>query len=112
MERLKERLDLTDAQVTAIREVFTDDGPTQRQIFQSLRHAQGELRQLALNGADEAALQQKSAEIAGLMTQGLQLRVHRLQKIGTILTPEQRAKFAQLHEGRPRMMKGAAPGQS
>lgn len=95
MERLKEHLSLTDDQVTAIREVFTDDSPTRRQIFQSLRQAQADLRQLALNGAEETVLQQKTSEIEGLMAHGLQLRVQRLQKIATILTPEQRAKFAQ-----------------
>jgi Spy/CpxP family protein refolding chaperone len=112
MQRLTEHLDLTDAQVTAIREVFANDSPTQRQLFRALRQAQGELRQLALNGAEEAALQQKTSEIAALMAQGLQLRVQRLQKIATILTPEQREKFAQLREGPPRMMKGGAPRHS
>jgi len=112
MQRLQEHLDLTDAQVTAIREVFADDNPTQRQLFQALRQAQGELRQLALNDADEAALQQTTSKIAALMAQGLQLRVQRLQKIATILTPEQRAKFAQLRESPPRMMKGGAPRHS
>ena len=72
MGRLKESLNLTDEQVTAIREVFVEAGPTQRQLFQALRQAQGELRQLALNGGDEAAVQQKTAEISGLMAQGLQ----------------------------------------
>jgi Spy/CpxP family protein refolding chaperone len=112
MERLKEHLNLSDDQVTAIREVFTDDSPTQRQISQSLRQAQADLRQLALNGAEESVLQQKTSEIEGLMAHGLQLRVQRLQKIATILTPEQRAKFAQLPQGRPRMMKDGAPRQS
>jgi len=112
MERLREHLNLTDDQVTAIRAVFTDNSPTQRQIFQSLRQAQADLRQLALNGAEETVLQQKTAEIEGLMAQSLQLRVQRLQKIGTILTPEQRVKFAELPPVRPRMMKGGAPRQS
>ncbi len=112
MERLKDHLSLTDAQVTAIREVFADDKPAQGQVYQALRQAQGELRQLALNGAEEAVLQQKTAEIAALMSQDLQLRVQRMQKIGTILTPEQRVKFAQLRDGRPRMMKGGAPRSS
>ena len=71
-----------------------------------MRQAQGELRQLALNGADEAVLQEKTAQIGTLMAQGLQLRVQRLQKIGGILTPEQRAKYAQLRDSGPRMMKG------
>lgn len=112
MERLKEHLDLTDTQVIAIREVFREDWPAQRQVFKSLRQAHGELRQLALNGAEEAALQQKTAEIASLMAHGLQIRVERLQKIATILTPEQRVKFAQLPQAHPRMMKGGAAGQS
>lgn len=112
MGRLKESLGLTDAQVTAIKEVFADARPAQHQLFQALRQAQGELRQLALNGGDEAVVQQKTAEISGLLAQGLQLRVERLQKIAAILTPEQRAKFAQLQEGRPHMMKRAVPGQS
>ncbi|MGH7335222.1 MAG: Spy/CpxP family protein refolding chaperone [Candidatus Rokuibacteriota bacterium] len=112
MERLKEHLDLTDAQVTAIREVLSEDWPAHRQVFQSLRQVQGELRQLALNGAEDAALQQKTAEIAELLAQTLQLRVQRLQRIATILTPEQRVKFAELPEGRPRMMKGGARGHS
>jgi Spy/CpxP family protein refolding chaperone len=112
MERLKNHLSLTDAQVTAIREVFADDNPTQGQVFQTLRQTQRELRQLALDGAEEAALQQKTAEITALMNQDLQLRVQRLQKIGTILTPEQRAKFAQLRDARWRMMKGGAPRHS
>jgi Spy/CpxP family protein refolding chaperone len=112
MERLKNQLSLTDAQVTAIREVFADDKPAQGQVYQALRQAKGELRQLAINGAEEAVLQQKTAEIAALMSQDLQLRVQRMQKIGAILTPEQRVKFAQLRDGRPRMMKGDAPRSS
>jgi Spy/CpxP family protein refolding chaperone len=112
MERLTEHLSLTPDQVTAIREVFASDGPAQQQIFHSLRRAQGELRQLALNGADAAALEQKAAEVEGLVAQGLQRRVQRLQKIAAILTPEQRAKFAQLPQGHPHMMKGGPPPHS
>ena len=112
MERLKNHLSLTDAQVTAIREVLADDKPAQGQVYQSLRQTRGELRQLAVNGAEDAVLQQKTAEIAALMSQDLQLRVQRMQKIGVILTPEQRVKFAQLRDGRPRMMNGGAPRSS
>jgi len=112
MERLREQLNLTDDQVTALREVISHDSTTQHQIFQSLRQAQADLRQLALNGAEEIALQQKTAEIEALMAHELQLRVQRLQRIAPILTPEQRAKFAQLPHGRRRTMKGGSPGQS
>ena len=71
MDWLKEQLNLSDTQVTTIREMYAGDGPTQRQIFQSLRQAQRDLRQMALNGADETLIQQKTAEISGIMAQGL-----------------------------------------
>jgi Spy/CpxP family protein refolding chaperone len=112
MARLQEQLNLTPDQATAIREAFSRDGAAERQIWQSLRQAQGELRRLALDGAAPAALGQKAAEIQGLMAQEIQLRVHRLQAIGAILTPEQRSAFAQLPPVHPRMMKGGPSPRS
>jgi Spy/CpxP family protein refolding chaperone len=112
MGRLQEKLNLTPDQATAVREAFARDGAAERQIWQSLREAQGELRRLALDGAEPTALAQKAAEIQRLMAQELQLRVQRLQAIGAILTPEQRAAFAQLPPRHPRMLKGSPPPRS
>ena len=95
MGRLQERLGLTNDQVTAIRAAHAKHREEQKQAWQALRVAQVEMRQLALNGGDAAALQAKTAEVQQLMGQTVAVRVKVLQEIGPILTPEQRAKFAQ-----------------
>jgi Spy/CpxP family protein refolding chaperone len=106
--RLQTELQLNNDQVNAIQAIFARDAPTQRQLSQTLRQSEATLRQLALNGADEATLQQKMAEIEGLLAQGVQLRVKRLQEISPLLTPEQRERFAQLRPHGPHMR--GAPG--
>ena len=100
MARLQQQLGLTDAQVQAIRDVHARHANGRKQLWQSLRQAQSDLRQLALNGGDPAAIQAKSAEVAQLLSQGLSMRVQTLQEIAPILTPEQRDKLAQMS---PRM---------
>src|SRR5206468_334180 len=92
MARLQQRLGLTDDQVTAIRAAFERHRDQQKQAWQALRTAQADLRQLALNGADTSA---KTAEVQQILGQTVALRVQVLQEIGPVLTPEQRAKFAQ-----------------
>ena len=94
--RLQERLGLSDEQVTAIREVQDRNRDARVQLFTSLRQAQAQLRDLALNSTDDAALQQKAAEVQSLMGQSVQLRVQSLREIAPILTPEQREKFSRM----------------
>ena len=96
LERLQTKLELTDDQMKAIQEIYDRDAETQRQLFQTLRQAQVDLVRLALNNADAAVIQQKGAEVAGLLGQSLQLRMRRLQEIAPLLTPEQRDRFTQL----------------
>ena len=92
MNRMQQRLGLTNDQVTAIRTAFERHRDEQKQAWKTLHTAQAELRQLALNGADTTA---KAAEVQQLLGQTVTLRVKVLQEIGPILTPEQRVKFAQ-----------------
>ena len=80
MEWLQGQLNLTADQAKAVEEILTRHGQAQRQIHQSLRQAQADLRQLVLNGAEQGLVQQKTTEIEGLMSQGLQLRIQRLQE--------------------------------
>jgi Spy/CpxP family protein refolding chaperone len=94
--RFQQALGLTDDQMTAIRQVQAQQAPKQKQLRQSLRQGQSELRQLALNGGDPAAIQAKQAEVAQLVNQSTALRVESLQAMAPILTPEQRAKLAQM----------------
>jgi Spy/CpxP family protein refolding chaperone len=95
MARLQQKLGLTDDQVTAIRAAYQRHAEEQKQARQALRAAEADLRQLALDGGDAAALQAKTAEVQRLLGQTVELRVKVLREIGPILTPEQRAKFAQ-----------------
>ena len=92
MNRMQQRLGLTNDQVTAIRAAFERHRDEQKQAWKTLHTAQAELRQLALNGGDTTA---KAAEVQQLLGQTVALRVKVLQEIGPILTPEQRVKFAQ-----------------
>ena len=94
--RLQKNLGLSDDQVTQVRGVFQHQRDARRQLGQTMRQKQTELRQLALNAGDPNAIAAKKAEIAQLMAQGLDLRVQTLQQIGPILTPDQREKLAQM----------------
>jgi Spy/CpxP family protein refolding chaperone len=97
--RLQERLGLTDDQAKAIQDIHARQGESWRQLGQALRQAQTDLRQLALNGGADDALQAQSAEVEKLLGQMVQLRVKALQEMAPILTPEQREKLAQLGPG-------------
>jgi Spy/CpxP family protein refolding chaperone len=112
--RLQKNLGLSDAQVIQIRGIFQQQRDAHKQLGQTLRQAQTDLRQLALAAGDPAAIAAKKAEVAQLMAQGLDLRVQTLQQIGPILTPEQRDKFAEM--GKSAMWRGhrhhKAPQQS
>jgi len=109
MDRMKQRLGLTDDQTTAVRAAFARHRDEQKQAWKSLRTAQAELRQLALNGGDTTA---KSAEVQQLLGQTVALRVKVLQEIGPVLTPEQRVKFAQAHHYGGMRHHRKAPSQS
>ncbi len=97
MDRMKQRLGLSDDQATAIRAAFERHRDEQRQAWKALHAAQTDLRQLALNGGDAGAIATKTAEVQQLHGQMVAVRVKVLQEIGPVLTPEQRAKFAQAH---------------
>jgi Spy/CpxP family protein refolding chaperone len=94
--RLQKNLGLSDDQVTQMRPVFQQQRDAYRQLGQTMRQKQTELRQLALNAGDANAIAAKKAEIAQLMAQGLDLRVQTLQQIGPILNQDQRDKLAQM----------------
>ena len=114
MGRLQERLGLSDEQANAVKAAFQKHRDEQKQLFQQLRVARAELRQLALSGGDAAAIQTKTAEVQQLMGQSEAVRVKVLQEIGPVLTPEQRTKFAQapFAHGHGKRHHRRAPAQS
>ena len=58
-----------------------------------------EVVQRGPHSGDQAAVQAKTTVVAQLLSQSLEMRVASLQEISPILTPEQRAKFAQMGPG-------------
>ena len=97
--RFQQALGLTDDQMSSIRQLFAQRAADRKQLSQSLRQAQSDLRQLALTGGDPSALQAKQAEVTQLLSQSVAMRVESLQAIAPILTPDQRAKLAQIGLG-------------
>lgn len=109
--RLQQRFNLTDDQMTAIRDVFKRHAEEQRQLRQAMRIAQTDLRQLALGGGADDAVRAKTAEVQQLIGQSLALRVKMYQEIAPSLTPEQREKMAQVgFFGGPRRPHHRRPG--
>jgi len=94
--RLQQKLGLTADQMQKLRDIHARDFAAQKQTWRALRQAQGELRSLALNGADATTLQAKQTEVQTLMAQSLQARVNGLKDVGAVLTPEQRVAYAKL----------------
>src|SRR5437773_6220003 len=114
MDRMQQRLGLTNDQVTAIQAAFARHRDEQKQAWKTLHTAQADLRQLALNGGDAGAIAAKTTEVQQLLGQTVALRVKVLQEIGPVLTPEQRVKFAQApyHPGMGRHHRGPMQSQS
>ena len=111
---LQKKLGLTDVQAQQIREIQAKDFANQKQNWQTLRQAQGELRRLALSGADSRTLAAKQTEVQNLLNQTVQARVNTLTQIGPILSPEQREAYATMMDHGPRghrHMKRHAPQQ-
>ena len=97
--RFQQRLGLTDDQMSAIREIHARRADERKALWQSLRQAQADLRRLALQGGDPAAIKGKTAEVAALLSQGVELRAAILQEMSPILTAEQREQLAKMGPG-------------
>ncbi len=95
LERLQAELSLTDDQARAIHQLHTSRWEARHQLHKALREARRSLRDLVLTGADDAAVQAKTAEVQQLVAQGVQMRVEGLRAMSQILTPEQRDKLRQ-----------------
>ena len=111
---LQQKLGLTEDQLQALRQVWASrDVEAQKQHYKALHTAQGELRRLALNGADDKTLQAKEAEVQTLLAQSTQMRVAALKQVGPILNADQREAFAKMMERGPRghHHRGAQPQQ-
>jgi Spy/CpxP family protein refolding chaperone len=96
--RFQERLGVSDEQMKAIRDVHQRQALKGKQLWQQLRPARQELRQLALTG-DDPAIAAKTAEVRTLVAQIVDRRVSTSRQVGQILTAEQRQKLASMTFG-------------
>jgi Spy/CpxP family protein refolding chaperone len=94
---LQATLGLTEDQMKTVREIHSRQAPARKELGEALERAEADLRQLAVNGADPAALQAKQAEVTQLLSRSVAMRVESLQALAAVLTPEQRAKLAQMN---------------
>lgn len=92
--RMFENLNLTDSQKKTIGDLMASDRESRRPLMQRLR----EQRQL-LNSAsqkqpfDEAGVRFQAQEMAKLQSEMMVRRAAMMNRISTVLTPEQRAKW-------------------
>ncbi len=98
LEHLKTKLGLTDDQVATIRSTFQANRDARSDLRKQLKTASADLRTAALNGEDASTIQQKTDAVTALYGKMLALRSGELAKIGAVLTPDQRTKFAAMHE--------------
>lgn len=111
--RFQAQLGLSDDQMSAIREIHARRADERKQLGQSLRQAQADLRQLALQGGNPAAIKAKAAEVGGLLSQGVEMRAAILQEMSPILTPAQREQLSKMGpRGHGRHGHGQRPAQS
>ncbi len=95
----KAMLGLSDEQAKAIHDIHARQGEARKQIAQSLRQAHKDLRQLALNGGTDDAIQAKRAEIEKLTGQMTELHARALQEMAPLLSAEQKEKLSQAGPG-------------
>jgi Spy/CpxP family protein refolding chaperone len=99
LPRLQAELGLTDDQVQAIRQLHEGQREARKQLYRSLREARRTLREMVIDGVDDATVQQQTAALQQLLGQAVQMRTESLRAVSQVLTPEQRQKFREM---RPR----------
>jgi Spy/CpxP family protein refolding chaperone len=96
LPRLQAELGLSDDQVQAIRQAHEGQRDARKQLRHSLRETRRTLREMVIDGVDDATVQQQTAALQQLLGQAVQLRMESLRAVSQILTPEQRQKFREL----------------
>src|SRR5882724_918475 len=98
VERLQAKLGLSDDQAKSLQSVFSANAGSHKQTGSDFRQAMTDFRQAALSG-DTSTLATKKDAILTAHGQMLDMQATQLQKIGAILTPDQRTKFASMSHG-------------
>jgi periplasmic protein CpxP/Spy len=101
MMRLR-ALDLTEAQRDQVFKIFHEQAPAFHEQTKQLRQSRTALRDAASSDSYDAARTQAAADAQGkAVAQLALLRVQTAQRVRAVLTPEQRAKLAEMQSRRP-----------
>ena len=96
LQRIKDKLDLTDAQVAQIREILKADRSNLTDLLTRLHSARKEVRSAIHSGdATEASVRSASAKAAAVEADFAVERLRLYGKISPILTDAQREKLSQ-----------------
>src|ERR671914_1681529 len=96
-DKFKQELQLTDDQITRIEELFQGSLPEFRQHKRTLDRLEDELSRL-IDTADEAAVMLHADRVEAERAALSKARTLMLVRIRRVLSVEQRAKLAQLHQ--------------
>jgi Spy/CpxP family protein refolding chaperone len=106
---MKERLGLTEAQVSQIEKLRTDERRAAIQRRADTQLARLELEQLMkADPVDEKAIATRVKQLTDLHGAALRARVDGRLALKRILTPEQHEKLRQLRAERPRLPRGVS----
>jgi Spy/CpxP family protein refolding chaperone len=99
LERAKEKLGLTEAQVTQVKAIVKDDKEVLAELIAQLRDTRSALRAAIHDvNATEASVRAAAAEVAAVESDLAVERLKLYSKISVILTPEQRERLAEMQE--------------
>ncbi len=97
-ERFRQKLELTDDQVSRIEEVFQSAIPHLREQKKALDRLESQLSRLIDTSADEAAVMLEADRVEAARAELSKARTRMLLRMRRVLTAEQRVKLGALHE--------------
>jgi Spy/CpxP family protein refolding chaperone len=97
-EKFQHELQLTPEQIARIEETFQSSLPEFRAQKQLLDRLESELSNLIDASKDEAAVMQQADRVEEVRSALAKARTRMLVRIRKVLTPDQRAKLATLHQ--------------
>ena len=97
-ERFRQKLQLTEDQVSRIEEVFQSAIPQLREQKKALDRLESQLSRLIDTSADEAAVMQEADRVEAARSELSKARTRMLLRMRRVLTAEQRVKLGALHE--------------
>lgn len=112
LDRMTERLDLTQDQQASVREILKKSEPKMRELMDKMRTSREALRKQTDDGkADDKQVQKLAQEQGQLMAETIVQRTRIDAEIQKVLTDTQHQKFKDMHGDSARDSRGRMPGR-